>query len=70
MFLSKCIIYVFSDFRKLERDFPTVKSQTMVDQCVDLGVWCNDVTNSGGRWSMENLVRFIVSAKQFGYVLM
>lgn len=54
---------VYSDFRKLERDYPAVNSQKLVDQCVDLGVWCNEVTNSSGRWSMENLVKFIVSFK-------
>lgn len=55
------VVFTNSDFRKLERDYPAVNSQKLVDQCVDLGVWCNEVTNSGGRWSMENLVKFIVS---------
>lgn len=49
-----------SDCRKLERDFPEVTSQKMVDQCVDLGVYCNEVMNTGGRWSMERLVWYLV----------
>lgn len=49
-----------SDCRKLERDFPEVNGQKMVDQCVDLGVYCNSVMNTGGRWSMERLVWYLV----------
>lgn len=33
----------------------------MIDHCVDLGVWCNEVINSSGRWSMARLVSHIVS---------
>lgn len=51
----------YSDFRKLERDFPEVKVQKMIDQCLDLGVWCNSVLDTSGRWSMERLVRQIVN---------
>lgn len=54
------IIIKISDCRKLERDFPEVTSQKMVDQCVDLGVYCNEVMNTGGRWSMERLVWYLV----------
>lgn len=50
-----------SDCRKLERDFPEVTSQKMVDQCIDLGAYCNAVMNTGGRWSMERLVWYLVS---------
>lgn len=49
-----------SDCRKLERDFPEVSGQKMIDQCVDLGVYCNSVMNTGGRWSMERLVWYLV----------
>lgn len=59
-FLSVVLLF-YSDFRKLERDFPEVSVQKMIDQCVDLGVYCNSVMNTGGRWSMANLVSYIVS---------
>lgn len=52
-------VNIKNDLRKLERDFPEVKTQKMIDQCVDLGVYCNDVMATGGRWSMANLVSYI-----------
>lgn len=57
------VIYHNSDCRKLQRDFPTVDSQRMIDQCKDLGVWCNFVMRTSGRWSMERLVMHIVSRR-------
>lgn len=45
----------------MERDFPEINSQKMVDQCIDLGVYCNKIMNTGGRWSMERLVWYLVS---------
>lgn len=45
----------------MERDFPEVKVQKMIDQCRDLGPFCNEVMGTGGRWSMANLVSYIVS---------
>lgn len=54
-------VNVKNDCRKLQRDFPEIDSQKMVDQCTDLGVWCNAVTGTGGRWSMERLVKHLVS---------
>lgn len=52
-------VCVKNDLRKLQRDYPAVDSQRMVDQCKDLGVWCNEVCNTGGRWSMERLVMYL-----------
>lgn len=49
-------VNIKNDLRKLERDFPTVKADPIIDNCVDLGVWYNEVFNSSGRWSMERLV--------------
>lgn len=49
-------VNIKNDLRKLERDFPNVKSEPLVEKCLDLGVWYNDVFNSSGRWSMERLV--------------
>lgn len=62
-FINSNESYVFSDCRKLERDFKEVNSQLMIDQCLDLGVWCNHVINSSGRWSMARLVVHLVSDK-------
>ncbi|XP_037046498.1 Werner Syndrome-like exonuclease isoform X2 [Bradysia coprophila] len=49
-------VNIKNDCRKLGRDFEEVDSQLMIDHCVDLGVWCNKVINSSGRWSMARLV--------------
>lgn len=49
-------VNVKNDLRKLERDFPNMKSDPLVEKCIDLGVWYNEVFNSSGRWSMERLV--------------
>lgn len=60
-------VNVKNDCRKLQRDFPEINSQKMVDQCTDLGVWCNTVTGTGGRWSMERLVKHLVNISHFDY---
>lgn len=49
-------VNIKNDLRKLERDFPQIKSEDLIEKCIDLGVWYNKVTGSGGRWSMERLV--------------
>lgn len=49
-------VNIKNDLRKLERDFPNVKADPMIQNCIDLGVWYNEVFNSSGRWSMERLV--------------
>lgn len=54
--------FAHSDLRKLQRDYPEVDSQRPIDRCTDLGVWCNEVCNTGGRWSMERLVMYLVSS--------
>ena len=50
-----------SDFRKLARDFAEVNADELIEKCVDLGVWCNQVCSTGGRWSLERLTNYIVS---------
>lgn len=57
----KRFIFGFSDFRKLQRDFPEVSAQRMIENSKDLGVWCNRIINSSGVWSLARLVAFIVS---------
>jgi werner syndrome-like exonuclease len=49
-------VNIKNDLRKLERDFPIIKADPMIEKCKDLGVWYNDIFNSSGRWSMERLV--------------
>lgn len=56
-------VNIKNDFRKLERDFPAVKVEKMIGQCVELSTYCNAVMNTGGRWSMERLVWFICKLK-------
>lgn len=60
--INSFVSFDLSDCRKLERDYPEVNSQKMIDNCVDLGVYCNKVCNTGGRWSMERLVWHLVSS--------
>lgn len=57
--LYKINIQTSSDFRKLARDFPEVTAEPLIEKCVDLGVWCNEVCETGGRWSLERLANFI-----------
>lgn len=59
--IIKRFIFGFSDFRKLQRDFPEVSAQRMIENSKDLGVWCNRIINSSGVWSLARLVAFIVS---------
>lgn len=40
----------------------------MIDQCIDLGVWCNEVIGSSGRWSMARLVVHIVCDKHKKFI--
>ncbi|KAH8417450.1 hypothetical protein KR222_000047, partial [Zaprionus bogoriensis] len=52
-------VNIKADFRKLQRDFPEVSAEPLIEKCVDLGVWCNQVCETGGRWSLERLANFI-----------
>ncbi|XP_067627210.1 3'-5' exonuclease [Eurosta solidaginis] len=53
-------VNIKSDFRKLARDFPEVNADELIEKCIDLGVWCNKVCQTGGRWSLERLANYIV----------
>ncbi|CAO1421940.1 unnamed protein product [Diamesa tonsa] len=44
------------DFRKLERDFPLIQAEPLIEKSIDLGPYYNSVYGSSGRWSMERLV--------------
>ncbi|KAH8358969.1 hypothetical protein KR093_003618, partial [Drosophila rubida] len=52
-------VNIKADFRKLQRDFPEVSAEPLIEKCVDLGVWCNEICETGGRWSLERLANFI-----------
>lgn len=61
--LSSSVTYTvifYSDFRKLERDYK-VDVDPMINNCIDLGVWYNEVTLRSGRWSLARLVAEVVS---------
>ncbi|XP_055907898.1 3'-5' exonuclease [Eupeodes corollae] len=47
------------DIRKLKRDFPEVTVDTLLENYIDLGPWCNEVCNTGGRWSLERLANYV-----------
>ncbi|KAH8268079.1 hypothetical protein KR018_012463, partial [Drosophila ironensis] len=52
-------VNIKADFRKLQRDFPEVQAEPLIAKCVDLGVWCNEICETGGRWSLERLANYI-----------
>lgn len=52
---------LFSDFRKLGRDYPEINSDDLIVNGLDLGVWCNEVCETGGRWSLDRLAGYVVS---------
>ncbi|XP_017102313.3 3'-5' exonuclease [Drosophila bipectinata] len=52
-------VNIKADFRKLQRDYPEVSADALIEKCVDLGVWCNTICETGGRWSLERLANFI-----------
>ncbi|KAI8130686.1 hypothetical protein FF38_06185 [Lucilia cuprina] len=53
-------VNVKNDFRKLGRDFPEVNSDDLIVNGLDLGVWCNEVCETGGRWSLDRLANYAV----------
>jgi len=65
-------VNIKNDFRKLERDYPTIKADPLIEKCKDLGVYYNYIFNSSGRWSMERLVlqvRVCVCVIKFSLIL-
>ncbi|KFB48915.1 AGAP000530-PA-like protein [Anopheles sinensis] len=56
-------VCIKNDVRKLARDFPEVDGDRLVSKCCDLGVWCNTLEGSSGRWSMERLVQAILKQR-------
>lgn len=48
-------VNIKNDLRKLERDFPYMKADPLIEKCVDLGTFYNQVFNSSERWSLANL---------------
>lgn len=48
-------VNIKNDLRKLERDFPIFKADKMIENCLDLGPYYNEVCSSSGRWSLERL---------------
>lgn len=53
-------VNIKNDFRKLARDFPEVNADHLIEKCIDLGVWCNQVCQTGGRWSLDRLANYVV----------
>ncbi|KAJ8925553.1 hypothetical protein NQ315_009393 [Exocentrus adspersus] len=52
-----------NDVRKLARDFTGFNSDRMVQNCIDLGVLANSVLPVTQRWSLENLVDYVLQMK-------
>ncbi|XP_013114438.1 3'-5' exonuclease [Stomoxys calcitrans] len=53
-------VNVKNDFRKLGRDFPEVNSDDLIVNGQDLGTWCNEVCETGGRWSLDRLADYLL----------
>ncbi|XP_073817220.1 WRN exonuclease [Musca autumnalis] len=53
-------VNIKNDFRKLGRDFPEIKADDLIVNGLDLGVWCNVVCETGGRWSLDRLANYVV----------
>ncbi|XP_075148910.1 WRN exonuclease [Haematobia irritans] len=53
-------VNVKNDFRKLGRDFPEINSDDLIVNGKDLGVWCNEVCETGGRWSLDRLAEYLL----------
>uniref|UniRef100_A0A1A9W3J3 3'-5' exonuclease n=1 Tax=Glossina brevipalpis TaxID=37001 RepID=A0A1A9W3J3_9MUSC len=54
-------VNIKNDLQKLARDFPEIKLDNLKDRCVDLGVWCNEINETGGRWSLSRLCSYLIS---------
>uniref|UniRef100_A0A1B0A5P8 Uncharacterized protein n=1 Tax=Glossina pallidipes TaxID=7398 RepID=A0A1B0A5P8_GLOPL len=48
----------FLDFQKLARDFPEMKLDDLKQRCIDLGTWCNEINETGCRWSLDRLCNY------------
>lgn len=48
-------VNIKNDFRKLERDFPCMKADPLIEKCVDLRTYYNDVFNCSEKWSLATL---------------
>jgi hypothetical protein len=56
-------VNIKNDLRKLERDFPYIKADPLIEKCVDLGTFYNQVFNSSERWSLANLALHTLKQK-------
>lgn len=48
-------VNIKNDFRKLERDYPLFKADPLIEKCVDLRTYYNNVFNSSEKWSLATL---------------
>ncbi|KAG5681091.1 hypothetical protein PVAND_010557 [Polypedilum vanderplanki] len=55
-------VNIKNDFRKLERDFPCIKADPLIEKCVDLRTYYNDVFNSSEKWSLQTLCAHTLKA--------
>lgn len=51
---------VKNDFGKLGRDFPEINLDDLIANGLDLGVRCNEVCETSGRWSLDRLAAYTV----------
>ncbi|XP_049288365.1 Werner Syndrome-like exonuclease [Anopheles funestus] len=56
-------VNIKNDFRKLARDFPEVDADRLIERCVELGQWYNQLNGSTVRWSLAGLVEQVLKQR-------
>uniref|UniRef100_A0A1A9ZXL8 3'-5' exonuclease n=1 Tax=Glossina pallidipes TaxID=7398 RepID=A0A1A9ZXL8_GLOPL len=54
-------VNIKNDFQKLARDFPEMKLDDLKQRCIDLGTWCNEINETGSRWSLDRLCNYLTN---------
>uniref|UniRef100_A0A1B0BJC2 3'-5' exonuclease n=1 Tax=Glossina palpalis gambiensis TaxID=67801 RepID=A0A1B0BJC2_9MUSC len=54
-------VNIKNDVQKLARDFPEMKLDDLKHRCIDLGTWCNEINETGCRWSLDRLCNYLIN---------
>ncbi|XP_044746392.1 Werner Syndrome-like exonuclease [Coccinella septempunctata] len=52
-----------NDIRKLARDFKVTDVEKIIENCIDCGVFANDVLSFSRRWSLAALVEYLLNMR-------
>uniref|UniRef100_A0A1A9VER1 3'-5' exonuclease n=1 Tax=Glossina austeni TaxID=7395 RepID=A0A1A9VER1_GLOAU len=53
-------VNIKNDLQKLARDFPEMELDDLKQRCIDLGTWCNEINETGNRWSLDRLCNYLI----------